>query len=168
MDKLKIGVITNTFGIKGELKVKSFTDFTEERFAKGSKIELLINGEYKEMIIQSAKEHKGMINIQFKGYENINDVECFKGAELYINKSDLHPLKSGEYYFFELENLTVINEEGDPLGKVVRVEEGMAHNLLRVEKLDGTTCLIPYNPVFVLRVDLAKKQIQIKVIEGLL
>ncbi|SJZ77897.1 ribosome maturation factor RimM [Anaerorhabdus furcosa] len=168
MDKLKIGVITNTFGIKGELKIKSFTDFTEERFAKGSKVELLIQDKYKEMTIQSAKEHKGMMIIQFKGYENINDVECFKGVELYINKSDLHPLKNGEYYFFELVGLTVVNETGDPLGTVLRVEEGLAHNLLRIEKLDGSTGLVPYNPAFILRVDMAKKIIQIKVIEGLL
>lgn len=168
MDKLKIGAITNTFGIKGELKIKSFTDFSEERFAKNNVVELFYNNEYKEMTVLSCKEHKGMLIVQFKGYENINDVECFKGAELFINKEDLHQLKEGEYYFFQLQGLTVVDESGDSIGVCLRVEEGMAHNLLRVEKPDGTTCLIPFNPHFILRVDLGKKLIQVRVIAGLI
>ena len=46
MKYIKIGKIVNTFGIKGELKIKSFTDFDEERFSKGNKVYILADGEY--------------------------------------------------------------------------------------------------------------------------
>jgi 16S rRNA processing protein RimM len=167
MDKLKIGTIANSFGIKGECKVKSFTDFNDERFAKGAKVYLDFEG-LKEMTIQSSKEHKGMLLVHFEGYPSINDIEKFKGCNIYVDAKDLHQLAEGEFYFFELKGMGVINELGDSLGTVLQVEDGMAHNYLRVEKLDKTTALIPYTPAFILRVDKAKKLIQIRVIEGLL
>lgn len=168
MEMIKIGVIVNTFGIRGEMKVKSFTDFVEERFGAGNTVYLQVDNEYIPMKVQQCKEHKGMVLLQFEGKDNINDIEKYKSCEIYIKKEELHQLDDGSYYFFELKDMKVIDQEDNEIGTVIQVEESLAHNLLRIKKLDGTTCLVPYVPAFIIRVDKLKKTIRIRTIEGLL
>lgn len=166
MEMMLIGVIVNTFGIRGEMKVKSYTDFVDERFGQGKIVYVQFEDEMIPMKIQQCKEHKGMLLLQFEGKNNINDIEKYKSCELYVDKGDLHKLEDG-YYFFELKDMVVIDENDQTIGKVLQVEESLAHNLLRIQKVDGTTCLVPFVPAFILNVDKLKKIIRIRVIEGL-
>lgn len=167
MDYLKVGVIVNTFGIKGELKVKSFTDFDEERFAKGKEIYIKENDNYIKFEIAKMRYHKDMLLIALKDNEDINLVEKYKGLELYTSSKDIHKLAQGEYYFFELAGLDVYDMGNNCIGKVLKVEEGLAHNNLRVELLDGSVGMVPFVGAFIHKVDLERKRIWIKVIDGL-
>lgn len=168
MEKLKIGTIVNTFGIRGELKVKIFTDFPEERFKKGNTILLEQEGSVKEQVVESYREHKGMALVMLKGINSINEVEKYKNSDLYIPKDQLHQLEEGEFYFFELVGFEVVDDKGTKVGFVKIVEEGTTSNYLRVEKEDKTTSLVPFMEPFVLRVNKEAKRIMIKPIEGLL
>lgn len=167
MEMIKIGVIVKPFGIRGEMKVKSFTDFIEERFGKGKTVSLQVQGEFVSMKIQQCKEHKGMVLLQFEGKDNINDIEQYSGCEIYIDKTELHQLEKGSYYFFELKDMKVIDEQDQLIGTVLQVEESPAQNLLRIQKEDGSTCLVPFIPTFILNVDKLKKTIRIRTIAGL-
>lgn len=168
MEYLKIGVIVNTFGIKGELKIKSYTDFDEERFGKGKEIYIKENDEYFKFEIVKMRYHKDMLLIALKDKEDINLVEKYKGLEVYANSKDVHKLAEGEYYFFELAGLDVYDMDNKCIGKVLKVEEGLAHNNLRVELLDGSVRLVPFVDAFIHKVDLERKRMWIKVIDGLL
>ena len=164
MEFVKIGKIVNTFGIRGELKVESYTDFPDIRFKKDS---LVYIGDDKEcFVMKNHKNHKGFELIQFKDNEDINLVEKYKSMFIYKNKEDIHELPKGEYYFSELKDLNVI-VNNKLIGKVLRVEEGISSNYLRVLVNDKEK-LVPFLPTFVLNVDLENKQIEIKDIEGLL
>lgn len=164
MEYTKIGKIVNTFGIKGELKVDCFTDFIDERFKKDSFVYV---GEDKlPFVMKSHKIHKGFLLIQFKDNEDINLVEKYKNMYIYKSKDDIKPLEKGQYYFSDLKGLNIyIGDE--VIGTVLRVEEGIACNYLRVT-VNGNEKLIPYIPAFIENVNLQEKKIVIKNIEGLL
>ena len=164
MEFIKIGKIVNTFGIKGELKVESYTDFEDIRFKKDS---IVYVGEDKlPFVMKSHKNHKGFELIQFKDNEDINLVEKYKNMYIYKNLQDVHKLKEGEYYFRELKNLDVFVED-NKVGNVIKVEEGINCNYLRID-VDGKEKLVPFLPSFIEHVDLDSKRIDIKKIEGLL
>lgn len=164
MEFVKIGKIVNTFGIKGELKVDSYTDFIDERYAKDSVVYI---GEDKlPFVMNKHRNHKGFLLIQFKDNEDINLVEKYKNMFIYKSQDDIKPLKKGEYYFSDLKDLDCyVNDK--LVGKVKNVEAGIKYNYLRIV-VDDNEKLVPYLPQFVDNVDLDNKRINIKDIEGLL
>ena len=80
---------------------------------------------------------------------------------------DIKPLPKGSYYFSDLENLKVF-VEGEEIGFVKRVEDGISANYLRIVLKDKSEKLVPFLPMFIKNVDLENKTITIHVIEGLL
>ena len=165
-DYVVIGKIINTHGIKGELKVDSYTDFVDERFKKGT--DIYIGEEHLPFKVNSCRTHKGFLLVQLKDNEDINLVEKYRNMLIYKAKKDIKPLPEGEYYFSDLKDLEVWSED-ECLGKVLQVEEGSTHNNLRVKKnADNKEYLIPFIPVFINKVDLEEKRIYINMIEGLL
>lgn len=166
MDYVLIGKIINTFGIRGELKVNSYTDFAKERFKKGSTV--YVGEKHLPFTVKGYREHKGFLLVSFKDHEDINLVEKYKNQLLYKAKEDIKPLKKGEYYFSDLIDLTVF-VEAEEVGKVLKVEEGVRSNYLRIRRNDdGKEYLVPFLPVFIENVDLEEKRIDVVKMEGLL
>lgn len=163
MEYILIGKIVNTFGIKGELKVKVFTGFPEERFKKNTKVYLGV--EKIPFICNSFKFHKGFMILSFKDNEDINLVEKYKNFDIYKSSDDIKPLKDN-YYFRDLEGLDVI-VDGEIEARVLNMEEGVTCNYLRVLK-DDKEVLIPYLDQFIEEVNLDSHYIKIKKMEGLL
>lgn len=168
MEYMKVGKIVNTFGLKGELKIKSYTDFNEERFKKNNEIFVKYEDQYLNFVIGSYRVHKNNVLISFKGYEDINKVEKYKTYDVYFDKNQIHELEDDEYYFFELEGMDVYSDADEYIGKVLRVEEGIVQNLLRIKKDNNETVLIPYIDNFVVNVDSDNKKITVHLIEGLI
>ncbi|MBR2787678.1 MAG: ribosome maturation factor RimM [Erysipelotrichaceae bacterium] len=166
MEYVTIGKILNTFGIKGELKVDVYTDFPEDRFQKGSTV--YVGDDYLPFKVASHREHKGFMLLLLENNEDINLVEKFKGMYLYKSKDDIKPLQDGQYYFSDLKDLDVYADD-EKIGKVLNVESGLRNNNLRVLKAeDNKEYLIPFIPVFIKKVDLEERRIDINRIEGLI
>ena len=166
MDYVRIGKIINTHGIKGDLKIDSYSDFESERFKVGSKVYL--GEEYLEMKVSSFRSHQGFLLVSFEGYEDINLVEKFKNFIVYKSKDDIKPLKQGEYYFSDLRDLDVYIDN-QLVGKVLRVEEGLRNNNLRILKNeDKKEYLVPFLKPFYESVDLENKRIDLVKMDGLL
>lgn len=168
MEYMKIGKIVNTFGLKGELKIKSYTDFNEERFAKGNIIFVNYNDQYLEFKIDSYRVHKNNVLITFLDMMDINMVEKYKTSEVFCDKANLHELDKDDYYFFELQGMQVFSDEDEYIGEVSEVIEGKAQNLLRIKKDNNETVLIPYIDNFIVSVDDIDKKIIVHLIEGLI
>lgn len=167
MEYIFIGKILNTHGIKGDLKVVSFSDFDDDRYKKGSLV--YVGEEKKEYKIAQYRNHQSILLVRFVDNEDINLVEKLKNQNIYKAKDDIKPLKKGEYYFSDLKDLDVFMDN-ELIGKVIRVEEGMTHNNLRVlTNKDNKEHLIPYvKDVFILNVDLDSNRIDIKDVVGLI
>ena len=93
----RVGVITTTHGVHGDVKVFPTTD-DPQRFKKLKQV-ILDNGkEQRELEITSVKFIKNLVILKFKGLDNINDVEKYKKADLLVTRKNAVPLKEGEYF----------------------------------------------------------------------
>lgn len=158
MKQIKIGKVVNTFGILGELKVLSDSDFLEERFAVGNKIFL----EAQEVTISSFRIHNDVVLIRINDLNDINHVEKYKNKDIFFDVENIKPLEKG-YYLFQLEDLDVY-QDGELIGKLIQVTKP-AQTLLKI-KLADREILLPYVDAFVKEVDLENNKIHINLIEG--
>ena len=159
MEKLKIGKIVNTFGIKGELKVLSDSDFIEERFKVGNNI-YLENDEKLE--ITSFRETNQHLLIRVNDLKDINLVEKYKNKDIYFLKKDIEEREEG-FYLFQLEDLDVFLDD-EKIGKVVEVIKP-AQTILRIQ-LEDREILLPYVDAFIKSVDLENNRLDVNLIEG--
>lgn len=169
MTYICIGKMINTHGIKGEVKIESYSDFDDDRYKKGNQVYVYFEKEYHSLTVASYRRHKGYPLVSFVNMQNINDVEKYKGSQLYISSQSRKQLQQGEYYRTDLIGLTVVNEDGQTLGKVISVEETLgAQNNLRIALETGKEILIPYIPMIIKNVNLPQQTIIIHQIGGLL
>ena len=166
MEYTKIGKITKPFGLKGEMKTECYTDFAEERFAKGSFIYL--GEERVKEKVKSFRYHKNALLLLLEGKEDINLIEGYRNKDIYKSAEDIEPLPEGEYYFSDIEGLDVY--QGDKrVGKVLRMEEGPLYNFMRIlTDEDQKEHLVPFRENFIEEIDLKRKMIRISEMEGLL
>ena len=169
MAYIEIGRAVNTHGLRGELKIESWSDFDDIRYQPGNTIYLVREGEVNAFTVRSYRPHKGFALVAFEELEDINAAEPFKGYTVYVDEMDRHELPEGEYYYDQLIGLLVQDEDGRHIGEVIAVEEtNGAQDNLRVKRENNSDALIPNVPAFVKNVDLDVKVITIHVIEGLL
>ncbi len=166
-DLLRVGVITSTHGIAGEVKVYPTTDDVN-RFKKLKKCILKTERETHELDINGVKFFKNMVILKFKQFNNINQVEKFRNGELYVTRENAIPLEEGEYYICDLIGLNVVDEEGNNIGVISDVLQTAANDVYEVETSNGKKHLIPAIKQCILKVDLENKVMNVHILEGLL
>ena len=167
MEYTKIGGIANTHGLKGTLKVKSFRDFKEERYKKGNTLYIFFKNDYIPITITSSKTVKGLEYLDVKEYTHINDVEKFKGSELFIHQKDIHDIDEEDaFYYTDLIGCEVVVDK--PVGIVTDVREYPQGEYLVINTDGKKNVLIPFLKHFVKDVDLKNKKIYLCEWEGLL
>ena len=164
MDEVRVGTVSGTHGIKGEIKIFSTTDFREERYQPGNTLTLILQGKSTTLEIESHRIHKNMDLVKFVGLDSINDVEHFRGAEVYALQSDV--LEEGEYYYEDIIGCQIEDEDGNPLGKVIHILEMPTQDVLEIEDVNGTY-MIPYVDAFIVEEDIENQRIVVSLIEGM-
>ena len=114
-DLLQAGVITTTHGIRGEVKVFPTTDDVH-RFEDLDSVLLDTGRDYMKLEIENVKYFKQYAILKFKGIDNINDIEKYKGRSLYVTRDQAIPLEEDEYYIADLIGLDVYLESGEKFG----------------------------------------------------
>jgi 16S rRNA processing protein RimM len=167
---LNIGKIVNTHGIRGELKVWPQTDFPEVRFKEGNKLLMFPpeSGAPITIEIVSAREQKKMYVLKIKGFDNINQVEKYKGWELKVADSERVPLPEGEYYVRDIVGCAVETDEGEPLGTITDILSPGANDIWVVKLPKGKELLLPVIDDVVLDVDITARKVKVHLMEGLL
>lgn len=167
MEYLKIGQIVNTRGIKGELKIKSFTDFQTDRYQSGSKVYVFYEGEYLEFTVKKYYSFKNQDILVFKNHEDINLVEKYKGSDIYTLADNETTLYEDEFHISEIIDLDVYQNE-KLVGKVIDVKEYPQGDYLVIETKDSQNKLVPFHDEFIINIDLDENRIEIVEMEGLL
>lgn len=163
----KVGIITSTHGVRGEVKVYPTTD--DARRFKRLKEVILNNGkEQIPMEIESVKFFKQFVILKFKGIDNINDVEKYRKSELYVTRKNAVRLNRDEYFVADLMGLTVKDEDGTDIGVLREVMETGANDVYVIDLKDGRELLLPAIKQCVLEVDVEAGFIRIHILEGLL
>lgn len=163
---LRVGVISSTHGVRGEVKVYPTTD-DENRFKKLKKVVLDTGREYIDLEISGVKFFKNQVILKFKGIDNINDIEKYKGKDLLVHREDAVKLEENENYVADLINLKVVTDEGQVLGCLTEVMETGANDVYVVETEDGKELLLPAIRDCILDVDLDEEVMTVHILPGL-
>lgn len=163
---LEIGQIVNTFGIKGMVKVKPFTDDIN-RFDRLETIYIKNKKVNKEYRIQEVKYHKQMVMLKLEGIENPEEAENLRGSYLLIDRDEEEPLEEGTYYIVDLLGLEVFSDEGELLGKVDDIFNTGSNDIYVVKDEFGKQILLPGISEVIKDVDLEQGKITVHLIPGL-
>lgn len=166
MDELlKVGIITSTHGIKGEVKVYPTTD-DPARFKKLKKCYLIGNKFNKEVEVESCKFFKQMVILKFREFDSINEVEGFRQYELYVTRDNAVKLSKNEYFITDIIDSEIRDEEGNKIG-VLKEVISTAANDVYVVKNEDKEILIPAIKECILNVDVDNSIITVRLMKGM-
>lgn len=163
---LQVGAIANTHGVRGEVKVFPMTD-EKERFKKLKQVILDTGKEQIELSITQVKFFKNLVILKFKGFDDINEVEPWKGRPLYVTRENAVKCEEDEYFIADLIGLAVSDEHGQALGTLTDVLTTGANDVYVITKASGEELLLPAIKQCIRKVDVAQRRMQVHVLEGL-
>lgn len=162
MDLLEVGKIVNTHGLRGEVKVVSWTD-TPDVFED---LEYVYCGEQK-LTVQNVKYQKNNLIVKFKEIPSIDDAEKYKNKVLTAERSMLGELPDGVYYIADLIGLDVYDDEGNHVGVLADVFNTGSNDIYEVKRDGKKPLLLPVIDEVVLDISLDDKKITVHIMEGL-
>lgn len=166
-DTLRVGVISSTHGIHGEVKVFPTTDDVN-RFKLLKEVILDTGKEQKILEIEQVKFFKKMAILKFKGFDNINDIEIYKGMDLLVTREHAVTLEPGENFIVDLIGLQVVTDTGEAFGTLTDVLQTGANDVYVVTTPDNKERLLPAIPSCVLDVNLEQRVVTVHILDGLL
>ena len=162
----QVGAITQTHGIRGEVKVFPMTDDVS-RFKNMKELILDTGKEQIVLEVTSARPQKNLVILKFKGIDNINDVEKYKKAPLFVTRENAVPLEENEYFIADLIGLSVTSDEGEELGVIDDVLQTGANDVYVVKKAGANDLLIPAIKDCILDVDVENGMMKVHLLAGL-
>ena len=159
-------MISSTHGIRGEVKVFPTTD-DPGRFKKLKHVILDTGKEQKNLEITGVKFFKQFVILKFKGIDNINDIEKYKGKSLYVTRENAVRLKKDEYFIADLVDMQVFLEDGTPFGVLTDVMKTGANDVYCIQTQEHGEVLIPAIGECILDVDVEGQKMTIHLTPGL-
>jgi 16S rRNA processing protein RimM len=165
-DLLAIGNVVKAFGIDGHVIVQQLTDFPS-RFRKQNKVLLgRSEREVRELEIENAAVGPRGVKIKFTGIDDRDAADALVGSYLYVRESERVRLPKGQYYTRDIVGLAVVDEQGVIHGTVREVLKMPAHDVYVVSG-QGNEILLPAVKEFILKIDLATRTMNVRLIEGM-
>lgn len=163
----RVGVISNTHGIKGEVKVypttediKRFDDLKDALIDTGK--------EFMDVHVTGVKYFKNMVIVKFKEFDNINDVIPYKGKDLLVTRENAIQKNDGKYFIADLVGCDVITDTDEHLGVLTDVLQTGANDVYVVKMDNGKEVLLPVIEQCVLKKDIEKQVITVHLMKGLI
>ena len=166
---MAVGRIVGVHGLNGELRVELHTDFPE-RFASGES--LWLGEKLVAKIVQTSREHKGMILLTLAGVASREAGEALRDEWLFIPDDAAKELPEGEYWVHDIIGLAVVDEAGQLVGQVTDILQTGANDVYIITPAPGINrdkeLLIPAIAEVVQKVDLTNSVLTIRLLPGLL
>lgn len=160
MQYIATGVLKGPHGIKGSIKLKTFSGEVEHLFHLKS-VQLRHEGQTRNLIIDEIKLHGNDPLIHFEGIDTPEAARLLGGWELWVERDNATPLDAGEYYVADLMNSSII-VEGKRVAVVGAILDGPQALLLEVTHDESKKIsLIPFMSPFIGYVDIEKKEIEL-------
>lgn len=164
---LRVGVFANTHGIRGEIKVFPTTDDVT-RFKKLKTLYLDKGTELMKLEVSSVRFFKNMVIMKFKGIDNINDIEKYKGKDLLIERKQAVPLQKNEYFICDIIGSDVVTEKGEEIGTLKEVLQTGANDVYVVKTNEGKEVLFPVIDECVLDINTEEKVVTVRLMPGIM
>lgn len=164
-NRLEIGKIVNTHGLRGEVKIVPWTN-TPDVFEDIEYV-YVKSREEKKFEISNVKYQKNNIIVKFKGLDDISEAEMLKNAVVVTDREQLGELEDGEFYITDLIGCEVVSEDGKVYGKLDDVINTGSNDIYIVKRSGMKDLLIPVIDEVVLDIDIEAKKITVRLMEGL-
>ncbi|HEX3945123.1 MAG TPA: ribosome maturation factor RimM [Rhizomicrobium sp.] len=153
-----LGVVIGAQGLRGEVKVKTFTERPETLGAYGP----LHTKDARKFQVLTVRAGKGAATVQLEGITSREAAEALKGIELFVTRSALPPGGEHEFYHADLIGLRAEDTEGRTIGKVVAIHNFGAGDVIEIEREDGQgTVLMPFTREVVPNIDISAGRVVI-------
>lgn len=166
-EQFRIGVISSTHGLKGEVKVFPTTD-DSTRYKRLKKACLVHNKLSESIEIEHVRFFKNMVILKIKGYEDIDQVVKLKGAELYVDRKDAIELGKNEFYIADMIGAKALLTDGTVLGVVRDIMPTGANEVFVVESEEYGQLLIPSIKDCIKKVDPEHSEVIMELMDGIL
>lgn len=160
---LEIGQIVNTFGIKGMVKIKPFSD-NIERFNNLEKIYIKNKSGQTEYKIQEVKYHKNMVLMKLEGIENPEQADLLRNSYLIVDREKEKPLEKGTYYIVDMIGLEVYTDENELLGTLEDIYNTGSSDIYVVKNELGKQVLLPAIKDVIKNIDMENRKITVHLI----
>lgn len=163
---LQVGIITSPHGVAGEVKVFPTTD-DAKRFKKLKRAILDTGKEKMDLEVCQVKFSKQMVILKFKEFQNINEVERFRGKPLFVTRENAVKLAKDEYFIADMIGMRVVSTEGEDLGILADVIQTGANDVYVAEKAGCPQLLLPAIKECIRSVDMEQGEITVYLMPGL-
>ncbi len=163
-DLIVIGKIFSVHGVRGEVKVYSFTDPIDNLLGY-TQWTLRRDGVVRQVELASGRTQNKVLVAKLKGLDDRDEARTLSGFEICVPRSLFPDLTDGEYYWYQLEGLKVIDQHGQLLGRIDHLLETGSNDVMVVkpcaDSLDDRERLLPYTEQCVLVIDLAGGEMRV-------
>lgn len=163
-DKVCLGAITGSYGVRGEARVKSFCADPSAIGDYGT----LTDDEGRTYTLTVTRPVKGGYAVRLSGVKSKETADGLRGQKLWAPRSALPELPDDEYYYSDLIGMTAVDTGGETLGRIHAVHDHGAGDILELRPIKGPgTILVPFTQAVVPTVDLAARRVVIDPPAGL-
>lgn len=163
---LELGQIVNVKGLKGEVKVNSFTD-DNTKFERIPKVFVKQKQNLTEYEIEKVGYNKNQVIIKFKNINTVEEAEKLRNSYIVVDREIFGELPEGVYYIADLIGLDVYTESNEYLGKVDDIFSTGSNDVYVVKDKTGKQKLLPGIDEVIKKIDLESSKIIVNLIEGL-
>ena len=158
---IEAGRITNTHGVRGEVKIEVWLDSPADlqHYRR-----VFIDGQERKLL--AARPQNRFSIAKLDGVDDVNAAMPFKGKTVFIAREDA-PLLPGAYFLQDLLDARVVLEDGSPVGVLTEILERPANNVYVVNDPEGKEILIPAVPAFILGADAEEGVVTVRLLEGM-
>ncbi len=161
--RVTLGIIVGVKGLRGEVRIKSFTAVPRDVAAYGP----VTTDDGRSLIVTVTGAAQGAVIARIKGVEDRNAAEALRGVKLNVDRTALPATEAGTYYHADLVGMVVALEGGETIGKVKAVHNFGGGDMIEVEMANGETELVPFTGAAVAGVDTAGGKITLNPLAGL-
>ena len=165
VEYFEIGHISNTHGLKGEMKVRPFTE-DKKRYEELKKILINIKDEYKEYEIESVRYQKDVVLFKLKGVDDIETAEKLKNHYISITREDAKNLQNNEYFIADLIGSEIFENE-ELIGILDDVFTAGASDVYVIKRKGKKDLLLPALKSIIKNVNVENKRIDVEIPRGL-
>jgi 16S rRNA processing protein RimM len=155
---LAVGKLRRPHGVKGEMLMEVLTDFPQRLWRNKT---VYLGERHDPIVINTIRPQDRALLLSFEGIEDCDTVGKLRNLIVYVKNKDLPKLPEGEYYYHELIDLTVLDENGQRLGVLTEILETGANDVYVVQPPEGDEILLPVIDGVILNVDLERREMRV-------
>lgn len=162
MNRILLGKFGKTHGVKGWVNVHTYTEFPEDLVSYSHTWWIKVRSDWSTLTITDHMLHNGQLLVKVDTLDTPEEAKRLTNQDIYLPRDILPAPEEGEFYWVDLEGLTVIDQHANTLGTIDHLFNNGAHSIIAIRSKTAPELLLPYIKDVVVSVDLEKKEMHVK------